>query len=198
MFVPPKEVEGFVPRLYASGFDVGAGPRVVVAYGDCLVLYSVPEDIFGLSRREQRAGKAMGEDELAEGETEWLAWWDEDGIPTNHPEPAFVSGCEDEPDVVRVGPPKSIWPLFVEGQVLGCVEGLIDIAVNEVEGLAIWGFGADGRAGVWKVDDGVGTGVGLKVVERDGSVVSIPSVCVGFGKAADPLNERRWAADFAV
>lgn len=198
MFVPPKEVEGVVPRLYAAGFNVCAGPRVVVAYGDCLVLYSVPEDVFGLSRREQRAGRAMGEAELADGEAAWLAWWDEGDIPTNRPDPAS-SGEARAADNVRVGPPKSVWPLLVRGQVLGTVEGLVDIAVNEVEGLAIWGFGADGRAGVWRIDDGIGSGVGLRVVERDGNVVSIPSVCVGFGQVGgQSSNERGWAADFVV
>lgn len=180
MFVPP--VDGAVPRMYASGFNVGAGPRIVAAYGDTLVLYSVPPDVFSLSRKEQKANRATREAEVAE-EAVWLRWWNEGDLPSNHP--GTSSASEDGADMARVGPPKSVWPLFVRGQVLGSVEGLVDIAVNEVEGLAIWGFGADGRAGVWSVDDGVGSGVGLRVVERDGSVVSIPSVSVGFGATGD-------------
>ncbi|QDS72832.1 hypothetical protein FKW77_006906 [Venturia effusa] len=191
MFVPP--VEGAIPRMYASGYNFASGPRIVAAYNDTLVLYSVPSDVFALSRREQNTNKTMDEAEIA-NTAPWLQWWDKNDIPNNHPEPP--SGPEDS-DVVRVGPPKSVWPLFVRGQVLGDVEGLVDIAVNEVEGLSVWGFGADGRAGVWRVDNGEGGGVGLRVVERDGSVVCIPSVSVGFGTLGSP-DERGWAAEFVL
>ncbi|KAF2441140.1 hypothetical protein P171DRAFT_457021 [Karstenula rhodostoma CBS 690.94] len=43
------------PRLYTAAFDMSFGARVVVVFGDTLVLYSIPPDVCKLSRTEQKA-----------------------------------------------------------------------------------------------------------------------------------------------
>jgi hypothetical protein len=169
MFVPPTD--GAVPRIYATGKDVITGPRIVAAYEDTLVLYSVPPDVFALSKREQRTAGPLNDGEIVDA-SPWLSYWPKDDIPANYPRPAppgsdtFVSG------------PRAIWPLFIRGQVIGQVEGLVDIAVNKVGGLAIWGFGLDGRARVWQLDDGLEQRANGRVVEKDGRVVGVPNVHV--------------------
>jgi hypothetical protein len=166
MFVPPSE--GAIPRIYAAGKDVLSGPRIVAAYDDKLVLYSVPSEVFALSTKEQRTAP-LNDGEIVEA-SPWLSYWPEDDIPANWPRP-IPTGSE-----IVVAGPKAIWPLFIRGQLIGRVEGLVDIAVNEVGGLAIWGFGLDGTARVWKLDNGLGQDAVFRAVERDGRVVEVPAV----------------------
>jgi hypothetical protein len=52
-FIPPEL--NAVPRLYSAAADVSQGVRIVVAYADTLVLYSVPPDVIRLSQMEQNA-----------------------------------------------------------------------------------------------------------------------------------------------
>ncbi|KAF1942685.1 hypothetical protein EJ02DRAFT_344890 [Clathrospora elynae] len=53
VFIPPEDKA--VPRIYSAAADLSQGVRVVVAYGDSIMLYSVPPDVCGLSRLEQKA-----------------------------------------------------------------------------------------------------------------------------------------------
>ncbi|RII10306.1 hypothetical protein CUC08_Gglean006296 [Alternaria sp. MG1] len=50
-FIPPEKY--MVPRLYIAAADLSQGVRVVVTYGETLVLYSVPPDVIQLSQMEQ-------------------------------------------------------------------------------------------------------------------------------------------------
>jgi hypothetical protein len=113
MFIPPEE--GLRPRLYTAGSDLDNGPRIISAFGDQLVLYSIASDIFNSSKKEQPTSD------------EWKHWW---------PEPVS----------------ESVWPLFVRGTVIGELDGLADVAVNEVGGLSIWAVSLDGQAVVWRVN----------------------------------------------
>jgi hypothetical protein len=53
MFIPP--VTDAKPRLYNAAADLSHGVRVVVAFGDSIMLYSVPPDVCLLSQTEQKA-----------------------------------------------------------------------------------------------------------------------------------------------
>jgi hypothetical protein len=52
-FVPPEQ--NMVPRLYSAAADLSQGVRIVVTYGDSLVLYGIPPDVIRLSQMEQNA-----------------------------------------------------------------------------------------------------------------------------------------------
>jgi hypothetical protein len=52
-FIPPEQKA--VPRLYRAASDLFQGVRIIVSYGDSLVLYSVPPDVIRLSQMEQSA-----------------------------------------------------------------------------------------------------------------------------------------------
>ncbi|RYO57438.1 hypothetical protein AA0116_g7943 [Alternaria tenuissima] len=51
IFIPPEKY--MVPRLYIAAADLSQGVRIVVTYGETLVLYSVPPDVIQLSQMEQ-------------------------------------------------------------------------------------------------------------------------------------------------
>lgn len=75
-----------VPRIYATAADLNWGARIVVAFGDTVVLYSVPPDIFFLSKLEQKAESAESFASSAFGSEArardwWLNWWRERDLP---------------------------------------------------------------------------------------------------------------------
>lgn len=115
--------------------------RLTWAISD-VVLYSVPSDVFELSKKEQQEDcqlRRLSEEDIAR--EEWIKWWPEDNIPANWPRLKNT----------RSGP-KSVWPLFLEGSTIGILEGVVDIAVNSTAGeLCIWAFAIDGRAVAWRV-----------------------------------------------
>ncbi|KAF2474668.1 uncharacterized protein BDR25DRAFT_280115, partial [Lindgomyces ingoldianus] len=53
LFIPPEQDQ--LPRIYTAAADLSWGARVAVVFGDNIVLYSVPPDVFTLSRLEQKA-----------------------------------------------------------------------------------------------------------------------------------------------
>lgn len=53
LFVPPEH--NATPRLYSAAADLSQGVRVVVTYGDIIMLYNIPPDVCRLSRLEQKA-----------------------------------------------------------------------------------------------------------------------------------------------
>jgi hypothetical protein len=156
MFRPP--LQGASPRIYAPGVDLTDGARIVVAYEDMLVLFSVPRDVFEFSRKEQHF---KGTPAACEGSPEqWLRWWPENDILL--------------PSIDQANPTNSVWPLLIGGTIIGQLEGLVDIAVNETAGLAIWAFGLDGKAAVWQIDGGrPGYSPKLRSIAKDGRVVDV-------------------------
>jgi hypothetical protein len=106
--------EGLIPRIFAAGTDLTNGARIVAAYGDQLVLFSVPPDILNLSKKEASS-------------EQWKDWWHE-----------AISG--------------PVWPLSIRGTVLGKADGLVDIAMNQCSGLAVWALALDGQAFIWRTN----------------------------------------------
>ncbi|OCL13150.1 hypothetical protein AOQ84DRAFT_124757 [Glonium stellatum] len=141
LLVPPEPDD--VPRIYATAADLSWGARVVVAFGDTVVLYSVPPDVFLLSKLEQKAespeifaSTAFGSE--AQTRDWWLNWWQKQDLPL-------------QPYLPDKNP---IWPLGVRGTVIGTVNGLIELAIYTSPELTIWAFALDGRAVTWQVDSG--------------------------------------------
>lgn len=131
-FVPPGD-RGEKPRLYTAAFDMAWGARVVVVYGETLVLYCVPPDVCNYSRGEQRgeswdlyAGE-QGEAGEGWGEDCWINWWEGRG------------------EVVDRGDGNLVWPIKVRGQVVGVMKGVCEIAVQTRPDVTIWGCALDSR-----------------------------------------------------
>lgn len=155
MFKPPTQCGN--PRIYTANTDLMDGPKIVAAYEDTLVLFSVPIDVFQFSRRAQQSKGILSADS-----EQWLRWWPEEDFP-------FASSQQSDA--------MSVWPLLVNGTIIGRLEGLVDIAVNETAGLAIWALSLDGRAAVWQIDDGKPAHtVKLRSIAKDGRVVNVSGV----------------------
>ncbi|OCK98758.1 uncharacterized protein K441DRAFT_684762 [Cenococcum geophilum 1.58] len=118
-----------VPRIYATAADLNWGARIVVAFGDTVVLYSVPPDIFFLSKLEQKAESAESFASSAFGSEArardwWLNWWRERDLPLQ------------------------------PGTVISTVDGLVELAIYTNPDLTTWALALDGRAVTWQVDSG--------------------------------------------
>ncbi|TKA73223.1 hypothetical protein B0A49_04892 [Cryomyces minteri] len=179
MFVPPLPSDSFdkassedadsnaaiVPALYAAAADVSQGVRVVAVYGESIVLYSVPPDVFAHSMAEQEPkveartnpppySDATSDSTTNELNLEWLQWW-----------PDHMDSC---------GRAKEAWPLMIRGTLIGAVSGLVDLAISCSPVLTIWGFSIDGRASTWQVNPGHRPlVVSHKFVAADGTIHSV-------------------------
>lgn len=167
VLVPPKE--GTVPRLYTAGADLSQGARIVVLYGEIIMLYSVPPDIIGLSQKEHR-----GEDLETDVSTpsamdrmprnHWLNWWD---VPL----PSDVEGQAD-PDTT-----KSMWPIAISGTEIGRLKGVCELAVQTQPDITIWAFTHSSQCKSWSVRNYVDLVVRTKqYVCQDGIVHNSYSV----------------------
>ncbi|KAJ4344611.1 uncharacterized protein N0V89_012355 [Didymosphaeria variabile] len=130
MFVPPS-LDDKAPRNYTAAFDMSWGARVVVVFGDTLVLYSIPPDVCKLSRSEQRADSwdvyiAPPFTDEKRTEDHWLNWWDE-------PSPSKEPGSS------------PIWPIAVRGQELGKLKGVCEVTIHTKPNITIWGFTSDSQ-----------------------------------------------------
>ncbi|KAL5420593.1 hypothetical protein PMIN04_006307 [Paraphaeosphaeria minitans] len=130
MFLPPS-ADSQAPHLYTAAFDMSVGARVVVAFDDTLVLYSIPPGVCNMSRTEQKADSwdvYTAPPFASEGRSEdhWLNWWDE-------PSPA-----------ARVGN-SPIWPIAIRGQEIGKLKGVCDLAIHTKPDITIWGFALDSQ-----------------------------------------------------
>lgn len=146
MLVPPTE--SALALLYAPAFDTSTGPKIAVGYGDEIMFYSIPGDVFAFSSREHQAGRAS-EDSFHRS-LPWQDWWPEDDIPARR-----SPDSDDTENPAAVNARRPLWPVFVRGTSVGRLSGLSDLAVNTSGGrLTIWAFASNGDASVWRVDDG--------------------------------------------
>ena len=76
-FIPP--VPGATPRAYASNLHPTSGPIVAAVYGDRIMVYTIPSDVFDFSTNEQRANT----DEQDTADPIWLKWWPEEDSPVS-------------------------------------------------------------------------------------------------------------------
>ncbi|KAF3005731.1 hypothetical protein E8E13_006344 [Curvularia kusanoi] len=104
VFISPEE--NIVPRIYTAASDLSSGARIVVMYGDTLVLYSVPVDALALSRTEQAAESwdvynAPPFSPAGRHHDHWLNWWDEPA--------AYDPKLKSEALAIQTRPDITIW-----------------------------------------------------------------------------------------
>jgi hypothetical protein len=191
MFVPPKE--GDIPRIYAAAADLTWGPRVIAGFGDRLVLYCVPHDVFLLSELEQRVS-VMSEMTARRMQSALVA-------DASEADPAHSSS---DIKAVRAKykstyesvinwlqwadgqlagnssriPPDSfdgdecpLWPLHIQGVEIGKLEGLVELSIDSAHHLTIWAFSIDGLAVTWQLKlNKRSLSVEERVVSFDGAV----------------------------
>jgi hypothetical protein len=137
MCVPPSSAQNSTPRLYTAAFDMSWGARIVVVFGDTIVLYSVPPDVCNLSRSEQQAESwdvynAPPFNNEGRTANHWLNWW-------NEPYPSNRWG--DNP----------IWPIAVHGTEIGVLRNVCEISVSTTPDITVWGFTLDAQCKAWQL-----------------------------------------------
>lgn len=143
---------GLAPTVFAAGSDLSWGLRVVAAYGDRIVLYSVPLDVFNVVRKEhERQGDGvMGDSDLAR---DWFLEGERSGkrresfLPNQNGDWEFLLS-------VSYRPTAMMWPFKIYGKEIGTMDdSVVELALQSSHGGArVWAFGASGATKVFDVD----------------------------------------------
>ncbi|KAI9876756.1 MAG: hypothetical protein M1830_005804 [Pleopsidium flavum] len=120
--------EGCVPSVYAAGAELRCGVRAVAGYGDRLILFSIPPDVF-------RDCKAENVTDTSSHEDSWHNYLD-DGNDS------------------KVGSKRALWPFKIRGAEIGRVSNLSDLAIDSSPNFTIWAFSANGEAFLWQIGNG--------------------------------------------
>jgi hypothetical protein len=175
---------------FAAGSDLSSGLRVVAAYGNSIVLYSIPLDVYNVIRKERecQGDGVMGDSDLAR---DWYI--DADRSPKWRESLAQNQSGDWECLLsVSYRPTAIMWPLKIYGKEIGTVDGIVELSLQSSEGgVRVWAFGADGRATVFDIDTftsrGFGPGsvpVSALKIGADGGVESFKKVArVGLGSS---------------
>ncbi|KAJ5676068.1 hypothetical protein N7462_008965 [Penicillium macrosclerotiorum] len=140
-----------VPTVFTVGSDLSWGLRVVAAYNDRIVLYSVPLDVFNVIRkeRERQGDGVMGDSDLARDwfvDTERFRKRRESLVQNQNGDWEFLLS-------VSYRPTAMMWPFKIYGKEIGRVDNLVELALQSSSGGArIWAFSAAGEARVFDVD----------------------------------------------
>ncbi|KAJ5258649.1 hypothetical protein N7524_010205 [Penicillium chrysogenum] len=148
---PPADLP--VPTTFTAGSDLRWGLRVVAAYGDRLVLYSIPLDVFNVIRkeRERQSDGVMGTSDLA------LDWYVDSERPRKRGESLVQNQNGDWEFLLSVSyrPTAMMWPFKIYGKEIGSVKGTVELALQSSEGgVRVWAFGKDGKGTVLDIDTG--------------------------------------------
>ena len=138
---PPEEK--VVPRVYTAAADMSSGARIVVVYGDVVMLYSIPPDALNLSRREHAAesGDIYNTPPFSPSSRHhdhWLNWWDE---PTTLD---FTKRL----DIANESP---MWPIFLSGTQIGELPSICELAIQTHPDILIWAFTYTSQCRTWRL-----------------------------------------------
>ncbi|KAJ6165002.1 hypothetical protein N7470_003674 [Penicillium chermesinum] len=146
---PSKDAH--TPTAFAVGSDLSWGLRVVAAYRDRIVLFSIPLDVFNVIRneRERLVNGVMGDSNLAHD------WFLDSDHSRKHQESLAESQSGDWDFLLSVSyrATAMMWPFKVYGKEIGRVSNLVDLAIQTGNGGArIWTFDASGKATLFDID----------------------------------------------
>ncbi|KAJ9349266.1 hypothetical protein DTO027B9_7666 [Paecilomyces variotii] len=183
--VPPFEggtadnwKEDRVPTVFASGSDLSWGLRIVAAYQDKIVLYSVPSDVLNVIQRERRlqGEGVMGDSDLARD------WFLDSECNSQRRGSLAQNQNGDWEFLLKVSyrPTAMMWPLKIYGKEIGRMTKVVDFAIQTSNGGArVWAFGASGEARIFDIDtctskniSALDIGVRSLSVGPDGSIAS--------------------------
>ncbi|KKK18701.1 hypothetical protein ARAM_001205 [Aspergillus rambellii] len=140
-----------VPTVFTAGSDLNWGLRVVAAYGDRIVLYSVPLDVFNVIRKER---KRQGDGVMADSDlardfflNHQLSQKRRGSLAQNQ------NGDWEFLLSIRYRPTAMMWPFKIYGKEIGRVDNVVELALQSSHGGArVWAFGASGEASILDVD----------------------------------------------
>lgn len=169
---------GLAPTVFAAGSDLSWGLRVVAAYGDRIILYSVPLDVFNVIKKdhERQGDSVMGDSDLARDlflDGDRTTKRRESTVPNQNGDWEFLLS-------VSYRPTTMMWPFKIYGKEIGRMDNVVELALQSSHGGArVWAFGASGSTKLFDVDtftspDLSPAEVPCKslAIEPDGSVLS--------------------------
>lgn len=132
-----------VPRFYTTAADMSSGARIVAAYGDAIVLYSVPPDVLALSKLEQAAESREIYKEPpfspdGRHHDHWLNWWDE----------PVACDLDNRPESDNDSP---IWPISLSGTEIGRLPDICELAVQTTPDITVWAFTYTSQCRTWRL-----------------------------------------------
>ena len=208
VFHPPTGLDTdaapWMPRLYTATKMLDNGARIVTAYGDNIVLYSVPIDALRYSTAEQE--ETIQDSSKPFEELEWL---DILSHPTSNSQAVRESARSpircDRLNMLwahhlpsfgenQLASLDTLWPLRIQGTLIGSLGGLRALSVQEtvMDGLIVWAVSTSGLSKAWEVDNGhrpfkkaystiMSDGIVREggVPMNDGNVIPEESLCEG-------------------
>lgn len=143
IFFPPEDK--VVPRLYTAAADLTWGARVIVVYGDTIMLYSIPPDLLKLSQLEQKAESAAGHNapsisSQGRDKNHWLNWLEEPSTftPTTRSETYYTN---------------PIWPITIRGSEIGRLSGICEVSIQTRPDIQIWAFTHSAQCKTWRLSN---------------------------------------------
>ncbi|OJI96387.1 hypothetical protein ASPVEDRAFT_48604 [Aspergillus versicolor CBS 583.65] len=140
-----------LPTAFTSGSDLSWGLRVVAAYGERLVLYSVPLDVFNVLKkeRERQGDGVMADSDLARD----FFVNQQRGHKRRGSLAQNQNGDWDFLLSVSYRPTAMMWPFKIYGKEIGRVQNVVELSLQSSHGGArIWAFGAWGETNIIDVD----------------------------------------------
>ena len=191
VFTPPPAIlqagdGAAVPAFYSVAHDLTKGARIVAEYGNNIVLYSVPIDALRFSRAEQEniaqdpevSFDAISTVKLLKhplSNAQAVRHLDRAAARYDELNMAWIHylniGQGSRPSSID-----DIWPLNLAGIVIGSVDRVTALAVQDDPGVGVmvWAFGKCGIAKAWKIHDGMGP-----VMSMGNAVASSGVACDG-------------------
>lgn len=143
--------EARVPTVFTVGSDLSWGLRVVAAYQDRILLYSVPLDVFNVIRkeRESQGEGVMGDSDLARD------WFIDSERFRKRRESLVQNQNGDWEFLLNVSyrPTAMMWPFKIYGKEIGRVDNVVELGLQSANGGArVWAFSASGEAHIFDID----------------------------------------------
>ncbi|KAJ5761027.1 hypothetical protein N7520_008183 [Penicillium odoratum] len=137
-----------VPTAFAVASDLRWGLRVVAAYQDRLVLYSIPLDILTIIRkeRERQQDGIMGDDPALTASSSEPRQRRDNLFQHENGDWEFLLSA-------RSKPPATMWPFKTHGMEIGYMDNIVELALQSSNGGArIWAFDSSGHARIFDIN----------------------------------------------
>lgn len=154
--IPPSDdgldtKEERIPTVFTVGSDLSRGLRIVAAYQDRIVLYTVPVDVYNVLRRERQlqGDNVMGDSDLARD------WFLDNERNSKRRGSLAQNQNGDWEFLLRVSyrPTAMLWPLKIYGKEIGRMDKIVDFSLQTSHGgVRVWAFGATGEARIFDID----------------------------------------------
>ncbi|KAL4934937.1 hypothetical protein BDV06DRAFT_143677 [Aspergillus oleicola] len=147
----PRETP--LPTAFASGSDLNWGLRVVAAYGDRLVLYSVPLDVFNVLKKER---ELQGDGVMADSDLARDFFLNQQRGHRHKRRGSLAQNQNGDWEFllsISYRPTAMMWPFKIYGKEIGRVSNVVELSLQSSHGGArIWTFGASGETNIIDVD----------------------------------------------